>query len=456
MIFPKKDDVEAFVFKRCFFDEKTTTAHLIYAFDDGPELEERIFYPDVPPIDAAKREAIDACLRLLHLAAGVSYYKAYIPEKIKIESTVLSKEEAGFFKMFYESGLGEFSYRNKVDPILSFPFGDKRIATPAIRLKKRTVVPVGGGKDSIVTIETLKAAGIEPVLFSVGNPRPIRDTIAVSGLPSITVKRTLSPLLTEMNAAGVLNGHVPVTGIIAFILALAAVLYDFSDVAMSNERSANVGNTILNGRTVNHQWSKSVEFEKAFTALMQNVLPDFRYFSFLRPLSEAGIAKRFAAIRKYDAVFTSCNRAFRLDATKRLDRWCGECDKCRFVFLILAPFMEKERLVNIFGRNPLNEPEQTCGYEELLGLAAFKPFECVGEIKESVWAFLNLCSRPEWKDDAIVKKLKDSVLTNYKKSANSLKDEIFSFSGDHFIPKGYEDALGRLEKQLESDGLGLR
>lgn len=448
MDFPKRENVSAFVFKRCFFDEAAMTAHLVYAFDDGPELEETVAYPDAPAFDEKKRAAVDACVRLLHLAAGVSYYKAYIPSAMRIETTTLSKREAEFFTMFYESGLGEFSYRNNVSPVVNFPYGEKTEQTPETRLKRRTVVPVGGGKDSIVTIETLKAAGMSPTLFSVGSPRPIRETAAVSGLPMITVKRTLSPLLKEMNTAGVLNGHVPVTGIIAFILALAAVLYDFSDVAMSNERSANVGNTVFNGKTVNHQWSKSIGFEKSFTALMQTVLPDFRYFSFLRPLSEAGIAKRFAAIRKYDPVFTSCNRAFRLDETKRLDRWCGECDKCRFVFLILAPFMEKDRLVNVFGRNPLNEVEQTRGFEELLGLAAFKPFECVGEIKESVWAFSTLSSRPEWENDAVVRALRDSVLTRYGDCVKDFEKEIFTFSADNCIPKGYEDALGRLEKQL--------
>lgn len=445
-MFPDRAQVQSFRFKRCFFDETAMTAHLVYGFDDFVEFDETVSFLNAPAFDETRRAAVNACLRLLHLAAGVSYYKAYIPERIRVESTTLSEKEADFFNLFYQSGLGEFSYRNQVDPKIVFPFGESKPEKCQIRLKQRTIAPVGGGKDSIVTLETLKSAGISPVLFSVGLPRPIKDTIAVSGLESIEVVRKISPNLKALNESGALNGHVPVTGIIAFILMLAAVVYDFSDVAMSNERSANVGNTTLNGRTVNHQWSKSIEFERAFADLTADVLPDFRYFSFLRPLSELSIARKFARIKKYDAVFTSCNKAFRLDETKRLDRWCGDCDKCRFVFLALAPFMGKERVFAVFARNPLNEAEQTEGFRRLLGLSAFKPFECVGEIDESAWAFLQLCRRPEWESDAVVAALKSAVMEKYAAREKELEAKIFSFSSAHLIPKGYENAVGKLEE----------
>jgi hypothetical protein len=276
-------------------------------------------------------------------------------------------------------------------------------------------------------------------------------------LDSILVTRVLSPNLKDLNERaselGAFNGHVPVTGIIAFILMLSAVLYDFSDAALSNERYANVGNTEKDGRIVNHQWSKSLEFEKAFQTLVSSVLPDFHYFSLLRPLSELAIARLFSQTDKYDAVFTSCNKAFRLDETKRLDRWCADCDKCRFVFLALAPFMEKERLVEIFGRNMLDDASQIKGYEELLGLSAFKPFECVGEIEESVLAFLMLADKKQWASDAIFIALKERVLQKYKDKEKLLSQKIFSLSDNHLIPQEYKDVIGRFKKQT-GDGLG--
>ena len=461
MDFLKREQVGSFHFTDRFYDNAAKTAHLRYAFNDGAvRFEEKIVFNNAPDLSEERAAAVDRCLRLLHLAAGISYYKLYVPDEIKADCTTLTKVEADFFDLFYFSGLGEFSYRNNITPHIAFPFSETA-KTEAVRvpLKKRIIVPVGGGKDSIVSIEALRAEGFTPTLFSVGRPRPIRETIELSGLDSISVTRVLDPNLKAFNERltelGAFNGHVPVTGIIAFILMLAAVLYDFSDVAISNERSANVGNTKKDGRTVNHQWSKSLEFEKAFRALTSSVLPDFRYFSLLRPLSELAIASLFARSDKYDPVFTSCNKAFRLDESKRLDRWCADCDKCRFVFLALAPFMEKERLIKIFGKNMLDDETQIKGYEELLGLSAFKPFECVGETEESALAFLTLIRKDLWNRDAVCRSLKEKVLKKYGSEEDALRRKVFSLTGDHLIPREYENVIGRFKKQT-GDGLGKR
>ena len=456
MLFLRREQVDTFRFTHCFYDEATKTAHLRYAFNDGAVcFEETVCFHQAPDrLSSDRRQAVDQCLRLLHLAAGISYYKLYIPDRIKVDCTSLTKGEADFFNLFYAAGLGEFSYRNNVSPHIDFPFEEGKESSPdPLRLARKIVVPVGGGKDSVVSIETLKAAGFTPVLFSVGRPRPIRETIELSGLDSLLVTRSLSPDLKEFNekAAGIgaFNGHVPVTGIIAFILMMAAVLYDFSDVALSNERSANVGNTEKDGRIVNHQWSKSLEFEKAFRDLTATVLPHFRYFSLLRPLSELAIASLFAGTEKYDAVFTSCNKAFRLDESKRLDRWCADCDKCRFVFLALAPFMDKEKLISIFGKNMLDDATQLRGYEELLGLSSFKPFECVGEIEESALAFLMTAEKEQWREDVVCRTLKERVFQKYADKRELLSKKIFTLTEDHLIPRDYKDVIGRFKKQTD-------
>ncbi len=462
MSFLHREQIRSFHFTRYFFNEETKTAHLYYSFnDEALSFEETICFRQAPMLnDEKRRRAFDACLRLLHLAAGISYYKLFVPDEIKIDSTELTREEADFFNLFYTDGLGEFSYRNNVSLNIRFPFSLTAVRKPTnINLKKQIVVPVGGGKDSIVSIETLKSAGYSPVLFSVGQPRPIKETIEISGLPSILVTRRISPDLIALNEQaaffGALNGHVPVTGIIAFILMAAAVLYDFSDVALSNERSANIGNTEKDGRIVNHQWSKSLEFEKAFHDLTVSVLPDFHYFSLLRPLSELAIASLFAKTQKYDRIFTSCNKAFKLDERKRFDRWCADCDKCRFVFLALAPFMERENLIRLFGHNLLDDLSQTAGFEELLGLSAFKPFECVGEIEESVLAFLMLADHPVWQKDAVINALTDRVRRNWQARQKSLFEKIFTLTDNHLIPQEYADVIGIFKKQA-GYGVGKR
>lgn len=422
-----------FHFKNVSFDRKANSARLAYSIDDREFFEETITFENAP--QAFDEETLGACLRLLHIACGVSYYKTYLPGEIVLENTALTEKEAEFFNLFYTKGLGEFAFRNSVSLNVRFPFSSEaRPRRSGFKPKKQVVLPIGGGKDSIVSLDLLEKAGKDPVLFSVGLPRPIKDTIALSGKKSILVSRKISENLIELNKKpGVLNGHVPISGLIAFILACSSVIYDFSDAALSNERSADAANI----RDVNHQWSKSLEFERAFGNLMTDVLPEFRYFSLLRPMSEIAIAKRFSACAKYHGVFTSCNRAFALDPSKRRESWCGACDKCRFVFLALAPFMEKQKLLAIFKTNPLDDISQKDGFLELLGLKDFKPFECVGEIRESVYAFSLLKQHPEWQNDAVVR----AIDLNAPYDLKRLEKELFAPSSDHLIPKEYLDAL---------------
>ena len=83
----KRDAIEVFRFVRCELDAATGVARLVYAFDDGPELVETVTVPGAPfELDGARAEAVEQALRLLHLMAGVSYFKAAVPPQIRIES----------------------------------------------------------------------------------------------------------------------------------------------------------------------------------------------------------------------------------------------------------------------------------------------------------------------------------------------------------------------------------
>ena len=244
------------------------------------------------------------------------------------------------------------------------------------------------------------------VLFALGDAAPIDACIARAGLPFIRVRRRLDPALLALNRAGALNGHVPVTGILSAITLAAAMLHGCDTVVMSNEHSASAPNLVVDGAPVNHQYSKSLEFEADLAGyLATRVSADIGYFSLLRPLSEIEIARRFARQRQYFDVFRSCNAAYRQAAAERAQHWCGDCPKCRFVFLALAPFVAKAELTAIFGADLLDDDRQAQGFAELCGLAEHKPFECVGEIEESAAAMAHLAGQAEWRDDAVVRRL---------------------------------------------------
>jgi len=448
--------VRAFRFLDCRFDPATGEAGLDYAFDDGPVLTEVLRFPGAPfVLDEARAAAVQRALRLLHLVAGVSYYKAAVPPEIRIEAYGIDADTAALLETVYENGLGEFAYRNGISlrgkvrfPVASsgrkaLPHvaGEDPTPAPALGLRGHALVAIGGGKDSLVSIEALREAGVGQTVAWVGGSPLIAACAARTGLPTLNVGRQLAPGLFELNRRGALNGHIPVTAVNSAILALAALLQGVDQVVFSNERSASYGSLIPGTGEVNHQWSKGWDFERRFAAhLRSHVAADLRYYSLLRPFSELAVARRFARLEGYDAFFSSCNRNFHLLGERPAQRWCGACPKCHFVFLALAPFMPKPRLVAIFGRNLLDEPEQAPGFDALMEFRDHKPFECVGEGRESRAAMEALADSPAWREDALVRRYVREIRPQLDGSQRGLAS-LLEPSDDHGIPSALWERL---------------
>lgn len=377
---------------------------LRYAFDGGPELTEILRFPGAPEVLPERRAAFERALALLHWIAGTSYYKAFAPARIECAGQAPDPAVASALEQIYLKGLAEFAFRNGIDlrDRIHFPRGFAQPAAP-VPLPRRTLVPLGGGKDSLVALDLLCRAG-EPVLAVwVGRSALIEACAERAGLPAINIDRQIAPELFELNRRGALNGHVPVTAIHSAIMVLAALLYGADAIAFANERSADVPTRTVAGQGVNHQWSKSLEFEDMFRALVaEHIAPGLDYFSLLRPFSELAVAARFAALSRYFDVFSSCNRNFRILGLRPASRWCGECPKCLFVFLALAPFLSKPELAAIFGRNLLDEESLIPAYAALAGVEGERPFECVGEPIEVRAALKALSERAAWREDAVL------------------------------------------------------
>ncbi len=405
----QRDAIQAFRFVRCGLDAATGVAELVYAFDDGPELIETITVPGAPfVLEGERAAAVTKAVQLLHLIAGVSYYKAAVPEQIRIDSYSIDADTAALLELIYVNGLGEFAYRNGLNlhGKINFPHGAaETAAVPALGLREHALVAIGGGKDSLVSIEALRTLGVDQTVTWIGGSQLIRECAERTDLPTLNLGRTLAPQLFDYNRDGAWNGHIPVTVLNSAIMVLAALLQGVDQVVFSNERSASYGSIIEGTGEVNHQWSKGWACESAFgDYVQQRIAADLHYYSLLRPLSELAVARQFARSDRYDAHFSSCNRNFHIRGERPANRWCGVCPKCHFVFLALAPFMPKPRLVGIFGRNLLDDPAQTEGYDALLEFQDHKPFECVGEGRESRAAMAALAERPEWREDALVER----------------------------------------------------
>ena len=434
-----RDAVGVFRFVRCRFSADTGVAELAYAFDHGPELVETVTVPGAPfTLEPARAAAVERALRLLHLVAGVSYYKAAVPGEIRIDSYTIDADTAALLEQVYLNGLGEFAYRNGLDlrGRIRFPF-DPALATaaaPALGLGERALVAIGGGKDSLVSIEALRAMGVEQAVTWIGNSQLIRTCAERTGLATLNIGRALAPQLFEINRQGAYNGHIPVTAVNSAILVLAALLTGAGQVVFSNERSASYGSLIPGAGEVNHQWSKGWAFERMFGEQVERaVAADLRYFSLLRPLSELAVARQFAKSHHYDEHFSSCNRNFHILGEKPAQRWCGLCPKCHFVFLALAPFMSKARLVRIFGRNLLDEDAQAAGFDALLEYQDHKPFECVGEGRESRAAMAALAARADWREDALVARFAREILPQLDPGELAI-EPLLEIEGEHRVP----------------------
>jgi hypothetical protein len=440
-----RDAIASFRFVASRLDCETGAVALEYRFDEGPLLVERLRIPGAPfKVDGPRALAAGRALDLLHWTAGVSYYKAAVPKQIVFEGDQPSAQARGLLREVYRLGLSEFAHRNGIDldAHLHFPVpGPAPNAAQRLELPRRALVAIGGGKDSLVSIEALRAARVEQQLAFVGGSQLIAACAERSGLPSLRIERQIAPELFEMNRRGAYNGHIPVTAINSAILVLTALLNGFDQVVFSNERSASYGSQIEGTGEVNHQWSKGWQFEQDFARLVHDeVAADLKYFSLLRPFSELAIARQFARIEGYDRHFSSCNRNFHLLGERPAERWCGVCPKCHFVFLALAPFMPKPRLVSIFGRNLLDEPQLAPGFDALIEYRDHKPFECVGEAIESRAAFAHLAASPAWREDALVARFREEILPQLDAAELKLEDQLQP-AGPHGIPKHLADFL---------------
>lgn len=438
----RPDDQRRFHFRAVRIHDAPLCLELEYAIDDGPALVETITYPDLRvPDQPQRRQALQRAAHLTHLVAGVSYYKAAAPLDPVIHTRPIHAQTGHFLGQLYTEGLSEFAWVNQRINVLNHPWADRLDIPPqapaqATRSGPHQIGPlvlVGGGKDSIVSIELMRQAGVNPVLFSVGRAQPILDTVRIAGLPHLVALRRLDPGLMELNARGALNGHVPVTAVVSCIATVAAVVAGSPGVVLSNERSASVGNLRWEGHEINHQWAKGYDCERALAgAIAREVDPTLDYLSLLRPLSELAIARSFARHPQYHRHFISCNRPYSI-TTQRDAAWCLDCPKCRFVYLALAPFLDRQALIEIFGRDLLDDPAQIAGVAALTGAVGAKPFECVGEIEESRAALLTLAARPEWSGRVVVRELAPQ-LGGPSSSAADLTPHLLP-AGPHSVPE---------------------
>ena len=392
----------------------------------------------------------------LGLIELISYWKVTCSKEIEIKAGYLNQSQIKWWKNLIKNGMGQFFYKNKIDfkivdslKIISDSKKRNDFEIFEKKLGSKILLPIGGGKDSIVSLEILKKSKYPLTCFSLNPTDASKKILKVGGCKkSIIVKRKIDSKLLELNRKGFLNGHTPFSAYLAFLTVLIGVIFDYTHLALSNERSSNEGNLKYLGRTINHQYSKSFDFEKKFRNYSKKYLAkNIEYFSFLRPLYEIQIAKLFSKyFDKYGTVFLSCNEAYKTYSGKRrpIKKWCGHCPKCLFVFAILYPFVKTKKLIKIFGKNLFEKKELLNLMKELIGESRFKPFECVGTKKESLIAFylsLKKAKKQNIKLPYLLKYFEINILKEHKNFERQSQKLMASWNKNHNIPKGFWGSL---------------
>ena len=394
------------VFRYAGFDVDGATVHAHYELDGRPFVE-RVDFEGVASLDGAATRSI---VELWYLIAGLSYYKTGAAHRIDLGDTPIGDNGRRLLEAAVHQGLAEFSFRNQL-PLDDVEItGGTLVVAQSVDLDERAVlIPFGGGIDSVVTATRLRA-DLDRALFVVspssGRFAPLEATAAVLNLPIVRVTRTLDPQLIAGDPT-FFHGHVPVTAMVTLLAAVAAVATRRGGVVMSNEHSSSVPNLEWRGSPVNHQWSKSYHAEVLIGAAIDERLgTGLSVASFLRDRSEIWVAQQFSEATSFHQTFRSCNRAFTQSNERRASEWCGECDKCLFINLVLAPFIDRAALREIFHHEPLSDPQREAQLRSLVGLGdQHKPFECVGDPDESAAALERVSQMATWSDVALLREL---------------------------------------------------
>ena len=413
-----------------------------YTFKPGFSIPARRYFQNFPDYGTLQSPALQNLIFHIGLIELISYWKVACPKEIHVIPGYLSEEQSLWCKNVYFQGLGEFFYTNKIeasfDDFLNISSSGKPSTCFNYELDDSIILPVGGGKDSVVTLELLRPTGkIRPFIM---NPRGATlECVRVAGFGSdgfIEINRRLDPLLLQLNSQGFLNGHTPFSALLAFYCLLVSALSRHRHIALSNESSAN--EPTVAGSSVNHQYSKSYAFESDFRDYVKKYIsPEFNYFSFLRPLNELQIARIFSENYKYYPVFKSCN------AGSKTDTWCCNCPKCLFAFTILSPFIPIEELVNIFGKNLFEMPQMIPYLCELTGIEEVKPFECVGTIEEVNIALQLFADQNKYKKLPLLLDYYKNTTLYDKYKPSDAQELLNHINPEHFLDHHFLDIIAQ-------------
>lgn len=391
------------------------------------------------------KKLLDNFLFHIGMIESFSYWKVVASRKIIVEAGVLNKDQINWWEELLLKGMGQFFYENEInfqqkDFIQIVSKGEEQEKnSPADHRGNLlgVMVAIGGGKDSAVTADIVGKNKKNIAAFALNPTEAALNTIEKSGIgKTIVVRRQLDKQLLKLNKKGYLNGHTPFSALLAFISIFTAWLHAYKYVAFSNESSSDESNVNYLGEEINHQYSKTSEFENKFRDYTKKHLEaGVDYFSFLRPLYEIQISKIFSKLDKYFPVIKSCNKG------SKTNSWCCECPKCLSTFILLHPFLEEKDLLNIFPVNMYEDVSHKALLLSLVGENEVKPFECVGTREEiTIALYLSIKKADGKKLPALLEFANEKVIKK-QKDLDKRAQKIFGHWASNNLPTAFKPLL---------------
>ncbi|MGB4985115.1 MAG: hypothetical protein WBO70_05035 [Erysipelotrichaceae bacterium] len=377
-------------------------------------------------------QLVDNFLFHIGLIESISYYKVCCCKKYVFKHNYLNNQQLEFFRKLMYFGLGEYFYVNglrlNINEFVTFRVeGDIKYEVIDDYQVYGNLIPVGGGKDSFVTLDILKGEYDNNKAFVFNKVKSALSSCQASGYSGdklLEVGRTMDKRMLELNLQGYLNGHTPFSSLLAFVSCFVAYLNGLENIVLSNENSAN--ESTIKDEKINHQYSKTYEFELDFNQYLSNyVTHRLNYFSLLRRFNELQISAIFATLKPYHLVFRSCN------VGSKVEQWCNNCAKCTFVAIMLSAFLLDNELKEIFNEDILNKEDLLVYVNQLVGISPNKPFECVGTRSE-VLAAIKMAINLRIKNNKNI----PFLLSNKAFMAISeeqINDVLYEYNDEHFI-----------------------
>jgi UDP-N-acetyl-alpha-D-muramoyl-L-alanyl-L-glutamate epimerase len=449
-----------FIYQSCSCAVTETHFVIEWEFVSGPDLvfhpTTQIPLPENQDISHLSPGLLQNLAFQLGMAELMSYWKATSSPVIEIAAGYLNPDQLEWWKALLFNGMGEFFFRNEIDftqpdfltlvcTVDQSTSENEDLTENPVTIgtdQNKVIIPIGGGKDSVVTAQLITAAGHwQPQAWAIQPDPSNLATATAAGFKELhSITRTLDPRLFQLKKEGYLNGHIPFSSMVAFTHLIAAALHSVRYIALSNESSANEANVTFHGRPINHQYSKSFQFEQDFREYVSTYLvTDIEYFSFLRPLHELQIAKLFAEFPHQFSQFRSCNVGLRKNI------WCHHCPKCLFAFLILFPFIEPEILTTkIFQSNLYEDESLKEMFLDLTLPGRIKPFECVGTYEENrAAAFLatQWYHRQQLPLPTLLQAFEQAVLPEFPDTEQTIPELLNGWIDQHNLPDDFAQVL---------------